>query len=83
MIVLYFILLLTNLELFKDCALNCDLDCITNCEVLDQFIKKCEISTCARFDSWKISSVACRLHVDDTMPLQVNDQVLDQDLKVM
>ena len=83
MVVLYFIIWLTNLAFFKDCALNIELNYNTDFVVLDLYIKECDFSTRVGFDSWNFSSAACRLHVEDTMPLQVNDQVLEQDLKVM
>ena len=83
MVVLYLIFWLTNLALIKDCALNIDLDYIKDCAVLDLYIKECEFSTRVGFDSWNFSSAAGWLYVEDTMPLQVNDQVLKQDLKVM
>ena len=83
MVVLYLIFWLTNLALIKDCALNIDLDYIKDCAVLDLFVKKCNFSTYIGFDSWNFSSAAGWLNVEETMPFNVNDQVLTQDLKVM
>ena len=83
MIVLYLIFWLTISELFKDCELNINWNKIKDCVVIDLELKECVFS--ARFGcySWNFSSEACRLIVEETMPLYVNDNVLKQDLKVM
>ena len=83
MIVLLFLIWLTNFAFFKDCALNIELIYDKDCDVIELYIKECEFSARFGFDSWNFSSAAGWLNVEDRMTFQVNDQVLKQDLKVM
>ena len=83
MILLYLIFWFTNLALLRDCVLDIDTDFDKNCVVYDLCLKECDFSTFLGFLTWNFSSAAGRLIVEETMPLNVNEEVLKQDLKVM
>ena len=74
---------LTNFALIKDCDLDFDFELYMNCDVNDLLIRKCDNSTLFGFNTWNVSLSAGRPHLEETMPLTVNDEVLKQDLKVM
>ena len=74
---------LTISAIFKDCELEFDFDLYMNCDVNDLSLRKCDISALLGFYSWNVSLPARRPHLEETMPLTVNEEVLKQDLKVM